>query len=216
MGGGREHRGHGRRVVGHRDVAAAGQGDHRGAGGQLLDVPGRARQQQPVPAVRTELGVLAPKIVHAAYQAPVQQINLPQVAFEVVRQFNQGNSRFQIRLDPPELGRIDVHMKLDGDGNVQTRMTVERVETLDLMQRDQRALEKALAQAGLDGNKSSLEFSLRQNPFARDGQPGQQQGGSGSPFVSRQGDAGSDVPEVASTTTQYRGTASAGGVNLFV
>ena len=165
--------------------------------------------------VKTEMGVVAPKAVHAAYQAPVQQINMPQVAFEVVRQFSQGASRFQIRLDPPELGRIDVRMQVDGDGNVHARMTVERAETLDLMQRDQRSLEKALAQAGLDTGKTSLEFSLRQNPFARDGQGQQQQGGH-NPFLRDTRSDTDEVPEIATTTTQYRGTASASGVNLFV
>lgn len=171
--------------------------------------------QTPTSQVKTEIGVVAPKTVHAAYQAPMQAINMPQVAFEVVRQFNQGSSRFLIRLDPPELGRIDVKMQVDGDGNVQARMTVERVETLDLMQRDQRSLEKALAQAGLDGSKTSLEFSLRQNPFAGNGQ-GQQQGGNGSPFTRNDLTGTDDVPDLASTTTQYRGMASASGVNLFV
>ncbi len=165
--------------------------------------------------VKTDMGVVAPKAVHAAYQAPVQQINMPQVAFEVVRQFSQGASRFQIRLDPPELGRIDVRMQVDGDGNVHARMTVERAETLDLMQRDQRSLEKALAQAGLDSSKTSLEFSLRQNPFARDGQSQQQQQNGHNPFLNRSSGT-EEVAEIATTTTQYRGLASASGVNLFV
>ena len=51
-------------------------------------------------------------------------------------------------------------------GQVNARLTVERAETLDLLQRDQRALERALAQAGLDASKTNLEFSLKQNPFA--------------------------------------------------
>jgi flagellar hook-length control protein FliK len=174
-----------------------------------------AQQTQPAVAtsVKTDMGVVTPKSVHAAYQVPVQQINMPQVAFEVVRQFSQGTSRFQIRLDPPELGRIDVRMQVDGDGNVHARMTVERAETLDLMQRDQRSLEKALAQAGLDSGKTSLEFSLRQNPFGRDGQ-GQQQGGH-NPLLRDTRSGADEVPDIA-TTTQYRGTASASGVNLFV
>lgn len=177
----------------------------------------QAQQAQPAVAtsVKTDMGVVTPKSVHAAYQAPVQQLNMTQVAFEVVRQFSQGASRFQIRLDPPELGRIDVRMQVDGDGNVHARMTVERAETLDLMQRDQRSLEKALAQAGLDSGKTSLEFSLRQNPFARDGQGQQQQGGH-NPFLRDTRSGADEVPEIATTTTQYRGTASASGVNLFV
>ena len=176
------------------------------------------QQQTPVQGtaaqVKTEIGVVTPKAVHAAYQAPVQQLNMPQVAFEVVRQFSQGASRFQIRLDPPELGRIDVRMQVDSDGNVHARMTVERAETLDLMQRDQRSLERALAQAGLDSGKTSLEFSLRQNPFARDGQ-GQQQDGH-NPFLRDSNPGADEATEIATTTAQYRGLASASGVNLFV
>ncbi|RYE76388.1 MAG: flagellar hook-length control protein FliK, partial [Hyphomicrobiales bacterium] len=174
--------------------------------------------QQPQAAtapVKSDMGVITPKAINAAYQAPTQPLNMPQVAFEVVRQFNQGASRFLIRLDPPELGRIDVRMQVDSDGNLHARMTVERAETLDLMQRDQRSLEKALAQAGLDSSKTNLEFSLKQNPFARDGQ-NQQQGGQQSPFARDPLSGADEAPEIASTTTQYRGMASASGVNMFV
>lgn len=156
------------------------------------------------------------KAMHAAYDVPVRQINIPQVAFEVTRQIQAGATRFQIRLDPPELGRIDVKLDMDAAGNVNAKMTVDRAETLDLMQRDHRALERALAQAGLDSSKTNLEFSLRQNPFAH--QEGQQHQGDDrqnwSPLA-----AGTD-PDAASLppphVIAYRGTASPGGVNLFV
>lgn len=167
----------------------------------------QAATQQPAtaPVART---------VHAAYQAPVQQVNLPQVAFEIVRQFDAGNSRFQIRLDPPELGRIDVKLDVDKSGTISARMTVERPETLDLMQRDQRALQLALQQAGLDASRTNLEFSLRQNPFAAQGGMGdgggQQQGSNGGGTLANE-DASAEA-----ATTLYRGTATAGGVNLFV
>lgn len=160
--------------------------------------------------------VAAARTIHAAYQVPVQQVNLPQVAFEVVRQFEAGSSRFQIRLDPAELGRIDVRLDVDKSGTVSARMTVERPETLDLLQRDQRSLQQALQQAGLDTSKTNLEFSLRQNPFAQQGAMGDGRGGQ-SGFNGR-GDsfAGGDDTTAEAATTTYRGTASASGVNLFV
>ena len=155
------------------------------------------------------------RTIHAAYQTPVQQLNLPQVAFEVVRQFEAGSSRFQIRLDPAELGRIDVRLDVDKSGTISARMTVERPETLDLLQRDQRSLQQALQQAGLDSSKTNLEFSLRQNPFAQQGGTGEGRGDQ-SGFNGR-GDTlvgGDDA--AAEATTTYRGTASASGLNLFV
>lgn len=171
----------------------------------------------PAPAPLLAAGaVAAARTIHAAYQAPVQQVNLPQVAFEVVRQFEAGNSRFQIRLDPAELGRIDVRLDVDKSGAVSARMTVERPETLDLLQRDQRALQQALQQAGLDGQKTNLEFSLRQNPFAQHGGMGDGRGDH--PGFNGRGDgfAGSDDTAAEAATTTYRGTASASGLNLFV
>jgi len=168
------------------------------------------------PSPTTPIVAAEARAQHAAYRAPVQQINIPQVAFEVARQVQAGNSRFQIRLDPPELGRIDVKLDVDQSGNVNARMTVERAETLDLMQRDQRALERALAGAGLDGNKTHLESSLRKNPSAREEQQfHQQQGGkgrcAGHASPAEAGDEAAPLPQIA-----YRGLASAGGVNLFV
>ena len=156
------------------------------------------------------------KLVHAAYSAPVRQINIPQIAFEIVRQVEAGASRFQIRLDPPELGRVDVKLEVDAAGNVKARMTVERAETLDLMQRDQRTLERALAQAGLDSAKTNLEFSLRQNPFARDGQGHNGGNGNGGPYSSPGGPSETDDTAAAAQLVAYRSLASPGGVNLFV
>jgi hypothetical protein len=153
------------------------------------------------------------RAVHSAYQAP-SPINLPQVAFEIVRQVQQGVSKFQIRLDPPELGRVDVNLDMDKSGQVNAKLIVERSETLDLLQRDQRALERALAQAGLDTSKTNLEFSLKQNPFAGQDGKGQDQPGS-SPFTS---DVRTPVLAEAEpqAVTVYRGSASPGGLNIFV
>ncbi len=174
------------------------------------DAPSPSASQVAVTTV-----VAGTRAIHAAYQAAVQQINLPQVAFEVARQVQAGNSRFQIRLDPAELGRIDVRLDVDKDGTVNARMFVERPETLDLMQRDQRALQQALQQAGLDGSKTSLEFSLRQNPFA--GNPGGNGGSNGEAGFGPFGDAATaDAAAEAAPISLYRGTSSASGVNLVV
>ncbi len=98
-----------------------------------------------------------------AYQQA--QVSIPNMAVEIARNFAAGNNRFQIRMDPPELGRIDVRLNIDESGALRARLAVERPETLDLLQRDTRALERALAEIGFEGTKTNLEFSLKQNPF---------------------------------------------------
>lgn len=97
-----------------------------------------------------------------AYQRPEAHVNFPHISVEISRHIQNGVSRFEIKLNPAELGRIDVRMEMDGSGNVIARLAVERSETLDLLQRDQRALMRALAEAGIDTGKTDLEFSLRQ------------------------------------------------------
>jgi flagellar hook-length control protein FliK len=69
------------------------------------------------------------------------------LAVEIATQAQAGNHRFEIRLDPPELGRIDVRLDIDRDGNVTTRLVADRADTLDLLKRDSTQLERALQQA---------------------------------------------------------------------
>lgn len=72
-----------------------------------------------------------------------------------------GNKRFDIRLDPAELGRVDVRLEISDDGSVSAKLTVDRVETLHLLQRDARTLERAFEQAGLKPSEGGVEMSLR-------------------------------------------------------
>lgn len=156
--------------------------------------------------------VANPRVIQAGYQTSQQQLNLPQIAFELARQVQDGNTRFQIRLDPPELGRIDVRLDIDKAGQVNARLVVEKAETLDLMQRDQRGLERALQQAGIDAGKTNLEFSLKQNPFSGQFGQGERQDGG----ANGNGDAGAGTAEAEPlpTVNLYRGSLQASGVNI--
>ena len=167
--------------------------------------PGQIQQQ----AARAD-AVAAPRVVQTGYQTSQQQLNLPQIAFELARQTSEGNTRFQIRLDPAELGRIDVQLEIDKSGQVNARLYVEKAETLDLMQRDQRGLEKALHQAGLDGAKTNLEFSLKHNGGGDTGQQGRQHQGR---FASG-GQAQVDLTDIPPTINLYRASLTASGVNI--
>jgi chemotaxis protein MotD len=88
-------------------------------------------------------------------------VPLSGVAIEIAGKALAGKNRFEIRLDPPELGRIDVRLDVDRDGNVTSRLTVDRPETLDLLRRDAAGLERVLQDAGLKTANNGLQFSLR-------------------------------------------------------
>ncbi|MDX5366501.1 MAG: flagellar hook-length control protein FliK, partial [Alphaproteobacteria bacterium] len=94
-------------------------------------------------------------------QSQPTQVPAAAIALQMARNLQKGISRFDIRLDPPEMGRIDVRMEIRKDGQVVAHMSVERPETLDLLQRDARALQQALNNAGLQADGDSLNFSLK-------------------------------------------------------
>ena len=136
-----------------------------------------------------------------------------QVASGIVRHLQNGQTRFQMRLDPPELGRIDVDLKVAHDGRVHAHLIVDRPETLDLFMRDQRGLERALQNAGLDTNADNLSFSLNDN--------GSQQSGSswsdGEQAYSGDaaGAAADDIPEISdSQNIQMSLRAQQGGLDI--
>lgn len=89
------------------------------------------------------------------------------IAVEIAAQAKAGNNRFEIRLDPPELGRIDVRLDVDNDGNVKSRLVIDRADTYDLLRKDASTLERALQQAGLKTSDSGLEFTLRDQGSAQ-------------------------------------------------
>jgi flagellar hook-length control protein FliK len=112
--------------------------------------------------------------VNAQTQVPAEAaraIPVESLAVEIATRAKNGERRFDIRLDPPELGRIDVRLEIDHKGNTSTKLIVERAETLDMLQRDARNLEKALQSAGLKTDAGGLEFTLRQDTQTQQNQP---------------------------------------------
>ena len=97
------------------------------------------------------------------------------LAVAIASRAQAGSSQFDIRLDPPELGRIDVRLDVDRDGRVTSHVTVDRADTLQLLQSQQPQLERALEQAGLKTADNGLQFTLRDQSFA--GQNGGNGGG---------------------------------------
>ncbi|MBI5321160.1 flagellar hook-length control protein FliK [Bradyrhizobium sp.] len=88
-------------------------------------------------------------------------VPLSGLAMEIAASVRSGKSRFEIRLDPAELGRIDVRIDVDRHGQVTSHLTVEKPETLSMLRQDAPHLQRALNDAGLSTGDSSLQFSLR-------------------------------------------------------
>lgn len=69
--------------------------------------------------------------------------------------------RLKIQLDPADLGRVEVALRLDHAGTAAALFTVDRPETLLLLQRDARAVAEVLSAAGFTVDSGSVGFTLR-------------------------------------------------------
>ncbi len=84
-----------------------------------------------------------------------------QVSVQITKAIKVGADRISIQLRPASMGRIDVQMEMGADGRVSAVITADNKETLDLLQRDQRSLERALQDSGMQTDSGSLSFNLR-------------------------------------------------------
>jgi len=80
---------------------------------------------------------------------------------EIAASAHSGKTSFDVRLDPADLGRIDVRINVDRNGQVTSHLTVEKPETLSMLQQDAPQLRQALDDAGLKTGSGGLQFSLR-------------------------------------------------------
>ena len=138
----------------------------------------------------------------ASYSPPAVPIS--RLAIEIAARATRDEKSFQIRLDPPELGRIDVQLNVDAGGHVTTHLTVDRPETLNLLRQDASSLQRALESTGLKANSGGLEFSLRNHSFG--GQGGGQRGGQSNgttPSVARIIVSDADMPAGQTATRGY-------------
>ncbi|MGI9486414.1 MAG: flagellar hook-length control protein FliK [Geminicoccaceae bacterium] len=93
-----------------------------------------------------------------------------QIALQIVRSLPEGVDRFSVHLQPVELGSIDIQLNFEGGGRLSALITAERPETLELLQRDSRILERSLGDSGLKLASDGLSFALKQDHSQQHGQ----------------------------------------------
>lgn len=72
-------------------------------------------------------------------------------------------SSLLVQLEPAELGKVEIRLKLDAKNSAaRVHMTVDKPETLAMLQKDTALLERTLKEAGIETDEGSLSFDLRQ------------------------------------------------------
>lgn len=103
----------------------------------------------------TSMGILGGKASPHMGGQIAKQLNL-----QVTNAVKNGANEFTMRLDPAELGRVQVKMQFGADGKVAAQVMVERPETLSLLQREVRGLERAIESGGHQAENGGISFSL--------------------------------------------------------
>jgi hypothetical protein len=99
-----------------------------------------------------------------------------------------------IRLDPLELGRVQIRVERSQDGPARVVLSVERTDTLMLLLQDRPRLDQALDQAGVPAAGRIVEFSLA-SPQASDTAPrpgGPDPNQASGPYNGQSGQSGSE------------------------
>lgn len=111
----------------------------------------------------------APRTAPAATEStapplPSHQATSPaaQVAPVLVRLSHapDGAQRLTVRLDPPELGHVQVRIDRPPQAPARVEILVEKAETLQMLLRDQPQLQRALDQAGVPPEGRSVSFHI--------------------------------------------------------
>ncbi|MGK7867452.1 flagellar hook-length control protein FliK [Falsiroseomonas sp. E2-1-a20] len=123
------------------------------------------------------------------------------------------DSSLTLTLDPVELGRVEVAIERSR-GEAAIRVSAERPETLALLQRDARELERALGDAGFGDRAPTLSFGLSQNgpgqsgtghPNPRQDNPGHGGGPGGGPGGQREAGGFPRLADQAPRRAPHRG-----------
>lgn len=117
---------------------------------------------------KTEALSQMPRTASSAHLAAL----VSQVSDKMLQRFDGKNSSFEIRLDPAELGKVDVRIEVDADGHVQAILAARDPAAADALMRGTKILENALMQAGLNLGEGGVQVELEQRgntPFSARG-----------------------------------------------
>lgn len=171
------------------DAPAAFMGNEQSADANSAKANGAALSQPatapPQPTINSAALAPAPmaNLAHASHTLSSDRVQAKapaatQVAREIIRRFDGESTRFELRLDPPELGRVDVKLEVSRDQRVTAIVAADSPQALAEFIRHARDLEQSLNAAGLQLTENGLTFDLRQG---REGEAAEDEGPAGGP-----------------------------------
>ena len=142
-------------------VAAAGTSQPVARSKPVVSAPGDSAVFAPVAAAAVSFAAAPPAVVPVVHIAVQPQQLARDVGRAMVRQLGAAGNELHIRLDPAQLGRIDVRLTFDELGTLRAVVGAETSQVLDLLRRDSADLGRAIADAGVRSDSQSFRFEDR-------------------------------------------------------
>lgn len=140
-----------------------------------------------------------------------------QVAVQIKKGAAEGIDKISIRLDPGNLGNVEIKMEVGHDGRLMAVIAADKPETLQMLQKDAASLEQSLRDAGLKTDQQSLSFSLRDQNQAQSGREGRDGNGYGRQRgrgTEEYADTGRIDPAQVAAAQAQRAAAARGGLDI--
>jgi flagellar hook-length control protein FliK len=191
--------------------------DHTQVAGNAQAAPAITDPNASLVALPQQLSAAAPTAASDKFsvtQATGAAVPISGLAVEIAATVQSGKTHFEVRLDPADLGRIDVRIDVDRNGQVTSHLTVEKPETLSMLKQDAPQLQQALNDAGLKSGSGGLQFSLRDQSQSGQNNPNNNQtGGQPQRLVVNEEDT---VPAAIAGRSYGRMIGASGGVDIRV
>jgi flagellar hook-length control protein FliK len=191
--------------------------DHTKVPGNAQPAPAITDPNASMAAVPQQLSTAAPTAASDKFsvtQATGAAVPVSGLAVEIAATVQSGKTHFEVRLDPADLGRIDVRIDVDRNGQVTSHLTVEKPETLSMLKQDAPQLQQALNDAGLKSGSGGLQFSLRdQSQSGQNNANNNQTGGQPQRLVVNEEDT---APAAIAGRSYGRMMGASGGVDIRV
>lgn len=84
-----------------------------------------------------------------------------EMGVEIAHHVAAGRDEMMVRLDPPEMGRVDIRLSFDRDGAVRGVIAADSPGVLDMLRKETGELTRALADAGVRSDAQSFRFDSK-------------------------------------------------------
>lgn len=107
-------------------------------------------------------GVSQQMVLHQISLSTSPQTIARDLGGEMIKDIKAGKHDVTVRLDPADLGKIEIKMSFADDGRIRAVFSADNPHTYDLLRRDADSLARTLADAGIKADTSDFRFDMGQ------------------------------------------------------